>query len=55
MRLKMLSAIMAIVVVGMSYGCQSDKYKVSEDGYEYKFVKKVMAASPSREKLWSIT
>lgn len=46
MRIKVLSAIMAIVVVGMSYGCQSDKYKVSEDGYEYKFIKEGNGRKP---------
>jgi FKBP-type peptidyl-prolyl cis-trans isomerase len=31
---------MAIVVVGMSMGCDSGKFKASEDGYQYKYVVK---------------
>jgi len=39
MRFKALNTIIAIVVVGFSYGCQSDEFQISEDGYEYKYIK----------------
>lgn len=40
MNLRVLSTIIAIVVVGFSYGCQSDEFQISEDGYEYKYITK---------------
>lgn len=40
MSIRVLSTIMAIVVVGMSYGCQSDEFNVSPEGYQYKYIKK---------------
>jgi len=38
MNSKIISAIMAIVVIGLGFGCQSEEFQLSEDGYEYKYV-----------------
>ncbi len=40
MNSKALNTIMTIVVVGMIFGCQSDEFQISEDGYQYKYITK---------------
>jgi FKBP-type peptidyl-prolyl cis-trans isomerase len=39
MNLRWLNALMAIVVVGIGlFSCQSEEFKATEDGYEYKYI-----------------
>jgi len=38
MNVKVLNTIIAIVVVGLSFSCNSEKFQVSEDGFEYKYI-----------------
>ena len=40
MNSKVISAIIAIVVVWVNLSCQSGEFQMSEDGYQYKYVKK---------------
>ncbi len=40
MNVKVLNTIIAIVVVGFSFSCNSEKFQVSEDGFEYKYINK---------------
>lgn len=40
MNYKVVNVIMAIVVVGLSYNCQSEKFQDHEDGYQYMFIEK---------------
>lgn len=40
MNFKVLNTIIALAVVGMSFGCQSEEFQVSEDGYQYRYIKK---------------
>ena len=49
MILRSLSSIITIVVVGVILlGCDSDKFKVSEDGYEYKYITKGSGELPKQ-------
>ena len=48
MNLRVLNTFIAIVVVGLSYGCQSDKFLVSEDGYQYKYIVKGSGKAPNQ-------
>jgi len=43
---KVLNAIMAIVVVLVSFSCQSEEFKDSEDGYQYRYVNKGSGEAP---------
>lgn len=45
---KILSAIITIVVVGVSFGCQSDEFQISEDGYQYKYITKGSGETPKQ-------
>ena len=47
MNLRVLNTFIAIVVVGLSYGCQSDEFLVSEDGYQYKYIEKGSGKAPN--------
>ncbi len=40
MKFNVLNVIAAIAVVGMSVGCESEEFQVSEDGYQYKYITK---------------
>ena len=40
MNFKVLNTLITLAVVGMSYGCQSEEFLVSEDGYQYKYITK---------------
>lgn len=40
MNFRVLNTIIAVAVVGMSFGCQSEEFLISEDGYQYKYVNK---------------
>ena len=40
MNSKVISAIIAVVVVLVNLSCQSEEFQTSEDGYQYKYVKK---------------
>lgn len=40
MNSKIVNAIMAIVIAGLSFSCQSEKFEVHEDGYQYMFIHK---------------
>ena len=40
MNFKVMRIITAIMVVWANIGCQSEEFRVSEDGYQYKYVKK---------------
>lgn len=49
MNLRLLNSIMAIVVVGvLFFGCQSEEFQVSEDGYEYKYLKRGSGELPQQ-------
>ncbi len=48
MNSRILSAFIAIVVVGMMMSCQSDDFKASEDGYEYKYITKGDGETPKQ-------
>jgi FKBP-type peptidyl-prolyl cis-trans isomerase len=48
MNSKVISAIIAIVVVGFSLGCQSEKFQVSDDGYQYKYITKGSGETPKQ-------
>lgn len=48
MNLRSLNSIIAIVVVGVLFGCQSEEFQVSEDGYEYKYVIKGSGELPQQ-------
>jgi FKBP-type peptidyl-prolyl cis-trans isomerase FkpA len=48
MKSKLVSAIIAIVVIGAIYGCQEEKFKVSEDGYQYKYITKGSGETPKQ-------
>jgi len=39
MKIKFINVLMAIVVVGSSFACQSEDFLTSEDGYQYKYIK----------------
>ena len=43
---KVFSAIMAIVVVGASVGCESNDFEKSKDGYEYKYIRQGNGETP---------
>lgn len=45
---KVLSAIIAIVVVWGSSSCQSEEFQVSEDGYQYKYINKGSGETPKQ-------
>ena len=46
MNFNKIVAIVAIVVIGVVSGCQSQEWKVSEDGYEYKYIEKGSGNTP---------
>ena len=46
MNWKVFSAIIAIVVVGASVGCESNDFQKSEDGYEYKYIRQGDGETP---------
>lgn len=48
MNSKVVNTIMAIVVVGLSLGCQSEEFQVSEDGYQYKYITKGAGEVPKQ-------
>ena len=45
---KVIKAIIAIVVVWVNVGCQSEEFLISEDGYEYKYIKKGSGETPKQ-------
>ena len=40
MNSKVVNAILAIVIVGLNFSCQPEKFQVHKDGYQYMFIKK---------------
>jgi len=46
MKFKLVNVLIAIVVVGSSLGCQSEEFMTSEDGYQYKYIKKGDGKTP---------
>ena len=54
MNVKLMSAIMTIVVVGvLLFSCESKEFQASEDGYEYKYIKKGSGALPQQGEIVS--
>ena len=45
---KILSAIMAIVVVLANFSCQSEEFKISEDGYQYRYINEGSGETPKQ-------
>ncbi len=48
MNSRLVRAIIAIAIVGLSMSCQSDDFQKSEDGYEYKYITKGAGETPKQ-------
>ncbi|MCG8310539.1 MAG: FKBP-type peptidyl-prolyl cis-trans isomerase [Cytophagales bacterium] len=48
MNFKVIRIITAIMVVWANIGCQSEEFRISEDGYQYKYVKKGSGETPKQ-------